>query len=84
MPQSSANLPESQPSIDRLTLAAQSVRGNGASVSVPWCMGSPACSCFEAQAQGVPGIGGPMCVSLDCEPSVMGALCPFCFEGDAE
>lgn len=29
----------------------------------------------------------PMCVSCICfesEPSVMGTLCPFCFEGDQE
>lgn len=81
MPQSSANVPDSQPSIDRLTLAAQSVRGTGPSGASALCV---ACYCFEAEAQGVPGIGGPMCVCLDCEPSVMGALCPFCFEGDAE
>lgn len=81
MPKTSANVPESQPSLDRLSLVAESIRGSGPSGASILCV---ACICFEAEAQGTPGIGGPMCICMDCEPAVMGALCPFCFEGDAE
>ena len=49
MPKSSANVPHSQPSIDRLKLTTEQVRA-GAEGSFPGVPVGTPCMCFEAEA----------------------------------
>jgi hypothetical protein len=79
MPKSSANVPESQPSINRLSLTAQSVRdvGSPSGDQTGFCCGL---LCFDAEAQGSAGWGGPMCICADAEASSMASLLFSCFE----